>query len=186
VRIRPEAQEKLRQGFQRKADRQRRLYAGQVAEARRLAVMFGCGEVAGIFSSKTPDPGGRNRRRPAWLYAFTGGFMVLDGPRSDSIPVRWSEVTEVRAAWTIRTFADWEPSPPVLTALELHLASGQTRSISLTYRNMLDPYPGLGRELRARAPAALAAIWPEFPLIGEIIAAHVHHPGPAGAESGYY
>ena len=91
VRIRPEAQEKLREGFQRKAERQRRLYAG-------------------------------------------------------------------------------------------HLADGQARFISLTYRNMLDPYPALGREMRALAPADLAATWPKLPLIKEIILAHAGHPDPAGEE----
>jgi hypothetical protein len=75
VKIRPEAQEKLRQGFQQKAERQRRLYAGQLAEAEQLAASFGCGEVAGIFSTRTPDPDIQHRRRAsraAWLYAFSG------------------------------------------------------------------------------------------------------------------
>jgi hypothetical protein len=185
VKIRPEAQEKLREGFQRKAERQRRLYAGQLAEAEQLAARFGCGEVAAIFSTRTPDPDTQHRRRasrPAWLYAFSGGFMILDGPRSDSMPVPWSQVIEVREVWTRRTFADWEPSRPRLTAYELHLADGQARFISLSYRNMLDPYPALGREMRALAPADLAATWPKLPLIKEIILAHAGRPDPAGEE----
>ena len=185
VRIRPEAQEKLREGFQRKAERQRRLYAGQLAEAGQLAARFGCGEVYGIFSTRTPDPDIQHRRRAsraAWLYAFSGGFMILDGPRSDSIPVPWSQVIEVREVWTSRIFADWEPSRPRLTAYDLHLADGQARFISLTYRNMLDPYPALGREMRALAPADLAATWPKLPLIKEIILAQAGHPDPAGEE----
>jgi hypothetical protein len=185
VKIRPEAQEKLRQGFQRKADRQRRLYAGQLAEAQQLAARFGCGEVAGIFSTRTPDPETQHRRRAnraAWLYAFSAAFMVLDGPGSDPIPVAWSQVIEVREVWTRRTFADWEPSRPLLTAYELHLAGGQTRFISLSYRNMLDPYPALGREMRALAPADLAATWPKLPLIKEIILAQAGRPDPAQEE----
>jgi hypothetical protein len=183
VKIRPEAREKLRQGFQQKAERQRRLYEGQLAEAQQLAARFGCGEVAGIFSTRTPDPDSQRRRkanRAAWLYAFSGGFMVLDGPRSDSIPVPWSQVTGIREVWTRKTFADWEPSRPLLTAYELHLADGQTRFISLSYRNMLDPYPAIGREMRALAPADLAATWPKLPLIREIILAHAGRPDPAG------
>jgi len=49
-------------------------------------------------------------------------------------------------------------------------------------RNMLDPYPALGREMRALAPADLAATWPKLPLIKEIILAHAGHPDPAGEE----
>jgi hypothetical protein len=30
--------------------------------------------------------------------------------------------------------ADWEPSRPLLTAYELHLADGQARFVSLSYR----------------------------------------------------
>jgi hypothetical protein len=185
VKIRPEAQEKLREGFQRKAGRQRRLYAGRLAEAGQLAVRFGCGEVAGIFSTRTPDPDSQRRRRArraAWLYAFSEGFMVLDGPRSDSVPVRWNQVIAIREVWTSKTFADWEPSRPLLTAYELQLAGGQARFISLSYRNMLDPYPAIGREMRAMAPAALAATWPKLPLIREIILTHAGRPDPAGEE----
>jgi hypothetical protein len=134
VKIRPEAQEKLREGFQRKAERQRRLYAGQLAEAEQLGARFGCGEVVGIFSTGTPDP------------------------------------------------ADWEPSRPLLTAYELHLADGQARFVSLSYRNMLDPYPAIGREMRSLAPAALAVTWPKLPLIKEIILACAGRPDPAGEE----
>ena len=108
--------------------------------------------------------------------------MVPDGPRSDSIPVRWNQVTAIREVWTHRTFADWEPSRPVLTAYELHLGGGPARYVSLTYRNMLDPYPGIGREMRSLAPAALAETWPRLPLIKEIILAYSGHPDPAGEE----
>ena len=108
--------------------------------------------------------------------------MVLDGPRSDAIPVRWNQVIAIREVAVIRTFADWEPSRPVLTGYELHLADGQARFISLTYRNMLDPYPAIGREMRSLAPAALAATWPELPLIKEIILAYAGRPDPAGEE----
>ncbi len=185
MKIRPEAQEKLREGFQRKAGRQRRLYTRQLAEAEQLAARFGCGEVAGIFSTRTPDPELQHRRkasRAARLYAFSEGFMVLDGPRSDSSPVRWNQVIAIREVWTRRTFADWEPSRPVLTAYELDLADGQPRFISLTYRNMLDSYPAIGREMRSLAPAALAATWPRLPLIKEIIVAYAGRPDPAGEE----
>jgi hypothetical protein len=84
-----------------------------------------------IFSTRTPDPELQHRRRvrrAAWLYAFSEGFMVLDGPRSDSIPVRWNQVIAIREVWTRRTFADWEPSRPVLTASPLTRLSDDTTS----------------------------------------------------------
>jgi hypothetical protein len=108
--------------------------------------------------------------------------MVLEGPRSDSIPVRWNQIIAIREVWTRRTFADREPSRPLLTAYELHLADGQARFLSLSYRNMLDPYPAIGREMRSLAPAALAATWPKLPLIKEIILAYAGRPDPAAEE----
>ena len=185
MKIRPEAQEKLREGFGRKADRQRRSYAAQLAEAEQLAAGFGCGEVVGIFSTRTPDPDSQRRRRAgraAWFYGFSEAFMVLDGPRSDSVPVRWNQAVAIREVWTRKTFADWEPSRPLLTAYELHLADGPARFISLSYRNMLDPYPAIGREMRALAPAALAATWPKLPLLREIILAYAGSPDPPGGQ----
>jgi hypothetical protein len=48
--IRPESQRRLREGFQRRVDEQRRRYAEQLAQAERLAAAFGYGDVIGIFS----------------------------------------------------------------------------------------------------------------------------------------
>jgi hypothetical protein len=50
ARIRPEAERRLRAGFQRRVDEQRQRYAVQLAHAGQLAVRFECGEVAGVFS----------------------------------------------------------------------------------------------------------------------------------------
>ena len=50
MKIRPEAEQRLRAGFQRRVDRQRERYAPQLAHAGQLAARFGCGEVAGVFS----------------------------------------------------------------------------------------------------------------------------------------
>jgi len=52
VKIRPEAERRLRAGFQRRADAQRQRYAVQLAHAGQLAVRFECGEVAGVFSGE--------------------------------------------------------------------------------------------------------------------------------------
>ena len=124
--IRPEAREKLRQGFQRKADQQRGRYAEQLAHAEELAARLGYGEVVGIFATQAAagrGPRRRDRSRLVWLYAFTGGYLVLGGPPSETDPVRWSQVTRVREVWTMTSLADFEPRP-VLTAHELDLAAG--------------------------------------------------------------
>lgn len=52
VRMRPEAEQKLRAGFQRRVDEQSERYAGQLAHAGQMAARFGCGEVAGVFSGQ--------------------------------------------------------------------------------------------------------------------------------------
>src|SRR3984957_6535041 len=52
VQIRPEAEQKLRAGFQRRVDQQRDRYAVQLAHAGQQAAWFECGEVAGVFSAK--------------------------------------------------------------------------------------------------------------------------------------
>jgi hypothetical protein len=50
VRMRPEAERRLRAGFQRRVDEQSSRYAVQLAHARQEAVRFECGEMAGVFS----------------------------------------------------------------------------------------------------------------------------------------
>ena len=57
--IRPEAEQKLRAGFQRRVDRQAERYAAQLTHAEQLAVRLECGEVAGVFSGQA---GGGVRR----------------------------------------------------------------------------------------------------------------------------
>lgn len=52
MKIRPEAERRLRAGFQRRVLAQRQRYAVQLAHAGQLAVRFRCGEVAGVFSGE--------------------------------------------------------------------------------------------------------------------------------------
>jgi hypothetical protein len=59
VPIRPEAERKLRSGFQRHVDRQAERYAAQLTHAEQLAVRLECGEVAGVFGGQA---GGETRR----------------------------------------------------------------------------------------------------------------------------
>ena len=69
MRIRPEAEQKLRDGFQQRADQQRDRYAVQLAHAEQLAARFECGEVTGVFSAET---GGSVRAR-----AYVVGLLPL-------------------------------------------------------------------------------------------------------------
>lgn len=57
--IRPEAEQKLRAGFQRRVDRQAERYVAQLTHAERLAVGLECGQVVGVFSGQA---GGGVRR----------------------------------------------------------------------------------------------------------------------------
>ncbi len=72
MKIRPEAERRLRAGFQRRVDAQRQRYAVQLAHAGQLAVRFECGEVAGVFSGeagigrRTPGPNTIGTTRPAF------------------------------------------------------------------------------------------------------------------------
>lgn len=50
----PEAEQRLRAGFQRRVDKQRERYAPQLAHAGQLAAGSGCGQVAGVFSMQAP------------------------------------------------------------------------------------------------------------------------------------
>lgn len=59
MKIRPEAEQRLRAGFQRRVDEQRDRYAAELAHAGQLAARFECGEVVGVFSTQA-DIGWRN------------------------------------------------------------------------------------------------------------------------------
>ncbi len=52
MQIRPEAERKLRAGFQRRVDEQSSRYAARLTHAEQLAARFECGEVVGVFSAR--------------------------------------------------------------------------------------------------------------------------------------
>jgi hypothetical protein len=226
--IRPEAEQRLRAGFQRRVDRQASRYVARLTHAERLAVGLECGELVGVFNGRaggdmkrgaiviallpmaaipvtiagaavgipgmvpllgaTPIITGvwfsltmwrwREPRRRVWFYAFTQGCVLLDGPRADVVPLRWSEVTEVGEVWTDVYDVSSEESRPVLTAYRLRWADGQTHEISRSLLNVRDPYANVGLLLRGLMPASVGDIRPRFPTIDEIIAAYAGTPGP--------
>jgi hypothetical protein len=66
VRMRPEAERRLREGFQRRVDEQSSRYAAQLADAGQQANRFECGAVAGVFGAQA---GGEVPRR-TYVVAF--------------------------------------------------------------------------------------------------------------------
>jgi len=64
--MRPEAERRLREGFQRRVDEQSSRYAAQLADAGQQANRFECGEVAGVFGTQA---GGEVPRR-TYVVAF--------------------------------------------------------------------------------------------------------------------
>jgi hypothetical protein len=50
--MRPQAERRLREGFQQRVDEQGSRYAARLAHARQQAARFECGEVAGVFSAR--------------------------------------------------------------------------------------------------------------------------------------
>jgi hypothetical protein len=221
--MRPEAERRLRAGFQRRVDEQSGRCAVQLAHARQQAARFECGEVAGVFRGEaggnpttrtyvvallplaalplvialpaTGIPGtlqllaaypflagawiglgfwlGREPRRQVWLYAFTEGFLLLDGPAADAVPVPWSQVTGVSPVWTNTYRPGDEDHPrPVLSAYRLRLADGRVQDISRSFKNVQDPYGEMGQLFSGLAPGIVGKTMPQLPTVDEIIAGY--------------
>lgn len=64
--MRPEAERRLREGFQRRVDEQASRYAAQLAHARQQGNRFECGELVGVFGA---EAGGEPTRR-TFVIAF--------------------------------------------------------------------------------------------------------------------
>jgi len=121
---------------------------------------------------------GRDPKRDIWFYAFTEGFMLLDGSMADAVPVRWNQVTEVSQVWgEMHSPASEEPRP-VLTAYRLRTADGQPHEISRSLKNVRDPYQEIGQLFRTIAPGSVGKTMPTFPTVDQIIAAYAGRPGP--------
>ena len=184
--IRPEAEQKLRAGFQRRVDRQAERYVAQLTHAEQLAVRLECGQVAGVFTGQA----GGDVRRGTYAVgllplaaAFAEGYAFLDGPQADALYLRWSEVTEVGEVWANVYDVSAEESRPRLTAYQLRCADGRTCEISRSLINVRDPYPGVGSLVRGVMPADVGATMPKFPTIDEVIAAFAGKP-PGSARAG--
>lgn len=119
---------------------------------------------------------GRQPRRQVWLYAFTGGFMLLDDQLREAAPVPWSQVTAVGQVWA-NTYRPGDEDPlPALTAYRLRSADGRAHEISRSLRNVHDPYGEMGQLFRGLAPGTVGKTMPRFPTIDEIIATYAGKP----------
>jgi hypothetical protein len=225
AKIRPEAEQRLRAGFQRRVDKRREQYAAQLAHAGQLAARYGCGEVVGVFSRQAgigrktvitgllplvalpfliigaaaQVPGmlpafgfflfffiawyalslWRGMRRRVWCFAFIRGFVVLDDPAGDALPVRWDQVTTVGPVWTRVHDPVAEEPRTVLSGYRLRTAGGQAQEISCSFKNVEDPYHEMGQLFRALAPATIGTTMPTFPTIDQVIATYAGKPSRA-------
>ena len=120
----------------------------------------------------------RGMRRRVWCFAFTGGFVVLDDPAGDAVPVRWGQVTAVGPVWTQAHDPVAEEPRTVLGGYCLRTADGQAHEISCSLKNVEDPYHEMGQVFRALAPATIGTTMPTFPTIDQVIAAYAGKPAP--------
>jgi hypothetical protein len=219
--MRPEAEQRLRAGFQRRVDKQRDQYAAQLAHAGQLAGRYECGAVVGVFSRQADIrrktvitgllplvalpfliigagagvPGAlpafgfflfffifwyalclwRGMRRRVWCFVFTGGFVLLDDPAGDAVPVRWDQVTAVGPVWSQQHDPVAEEPRTVLGGYRLRTADGRAHEISSEFKNVEDPYREMGQLFRTLAPNTIGTTMPTFPTIEQVIAAYVQH-----------
>lgn len=85
MKMRPEAEQKLRASFQRRADEQAERYDAQLAHAAQLAARFGCGRVAGVFSGEA----GGNVRPKTYVVALLplAGIALIIAATVARLPV---------------------------------------------------------------------------------------------------
>jgi hypothetical protein len=114
----------------------------------------------------------RGMRRRVWCFAFTGGFVLLDDPAGDAVPVRWDQVTAVGPVWTQAHDPVAEEPRTVLGGYRLQTADGRAHDISSSFKNVEDPYHEMGRLFRGLAPNTIGTTMPTFPAIGQVIAAY--------------
>jgi len=218
MKMRPEAEQRLRAGFQRRVDEVRDRYAAQLAHAGQLAARYECGEVAGVFSRQADIgrktvingllplvalpfliiaagaavPGAlpafgfflfffivwyaltlwRGMRRRVWCFVFTGGFVLLDDPTGDAVPVRWDQVTAVGPVWTQAHDPVAEEPRTVLGGYRLGTTDGRAHEISSSFKNVEDPYHEMGQLFQSLAPGTVGTTMPTFPTNGQVIAAY--------------
>ncbi len=218
MKMRPEAEQRLRAGFQRRVDKVRDQYSAQLAHAGQLAGRYECGSVVGVFSRQADIgrktvitgllplvalpfliiaagagvPGAlpafgfflfffivwyaltlwRGMRRRVWCFVFTGGFVLLDDPAGDAVPVRWDQVTAVGPVWTQAHDPVAEEPRTVLGGYRLRTADGRAHEISASFKNVEDPYHEMGQLFRGLAPNTVGTTMPTFPTIDQVIAAY--------------
>jgi hypothetical protein len=118
----------------------------------------------------------RGMRRRVWCFAFTGGFVLLDDPAGDAVPVRWGQVTAAGLVWTQAHDPVAEEPRTLLGGYRLRTADGQDHEISCSFKNVEDPYHEMGQLFRALAPATIGTTMPTFPTIDQVIAAYAGKP----------
>ena len=90
MRMRPEAERRMRAGFQRRVDEQAERYAPRLAHAERLASYSECGDVTGVFTERCIRGLAANAARPLFL------LVLLQGPDLREV-IRCSRVSRVQS-----------------------------------------------------------------------------------------
>ena len=116
--------------------------------------------------------------RSLWLYAYTDGVAVGSVDTIEHTIIRWDDVTDLRAVWSTRFNPVSEALEPRLTAYQLSVYDGRSVAIPSTMRNRLDPYPDVGRLIRALVPPSVAQTIPQFPGIDDLLQPHLTQHGP--------
>ncbi len=183
MRIRPEAEQKLRAGFQRRVDEQSDRYAVQLAHAGQLAARFGCGEVVGVFSAETGG-GVRPRTYVVGLLPLAAIPVLIAAAAArvpGVVPLLFA-FPFVAGAWIGLSF--WlgrEPRRQVwfyAFAGGFMLLDNPSADAAPVRWSQVSEVGEVGQLLRGLAPASFGKTMPRLPTIDEIIAAYARTPGP--------
>ena len=132
MQIRPEAERKLRAGFQRHVDEQGDRYVVQWTHAELLAARFGRGEVVGVFSARAGG-GVRPRVHVVGLLPLAAIPILIAGaghstaPRPHAMRHRPPETTSRQASLAVPYLT--KPNRPSMATIRTpHCQRGQLRS----------------------------------------------------------
>jgi hypothetical protein len=111
------------------------------------------------------------RRQPTydWLYAYSDGLAIAQQRVNLPDLVRWDDVESLYNIWQNIFNPLSEDAEPRFAGYRLRLTGGRELTISLSYRNMLDPYAPLGPLFARILPSPVAETIPSYPTIGKVV-----------------
>ena len=119
----------------------------------------------------------RTPRRTVWLYAFTDGFLLLDGDAFPRVPVRWRDVRGVMPEYADDYDFVAEETRQAHVGYRVDVADGSVRVVSRGLKNVADPCSAVGPILRNLIPrAAAGAAPPAFTTVDDLFAGRCPPP----------